>query len=190
LNGITVTVTAPFTRAAGGCGATLTAGNACNINVVFSPTATGAATGTVTITGSVAVTGSPVSLTGTGVARVVSATLTPTSHDFGNTTRGVGGSAQVFTLTNTGNVTLTNIGQGLLGGTNPTEFTVRRVLSTCGPATGGQLLGQTQLTPGAACVVTVQFRPVTTLPVGVKTATISVTDIAGTQTSSLSGTAQ
>jgi hypothetical protein len=70
--GITVVVTVPFARpagAAGGtCSTTLAAGATCTINVVFTPTATGAASGTATITASVAVTGSPVTLTGTGTA--------------------------------------------------------------------------------------------------------------------------
>jgi hypothetical protein len=85
---------------------------------------------------------------------------------------------------------LTGIAQGVLGGTNPTEFSVVRLLSTCGPAGGGQVLGQTTLAPGAACIVTVQFRPLTTQTTGVKNATISVTDAAGTQTSTLTGNAQ
>jgi len=63
------------------------------------------------------------------------------------------------------------------------------VLSTCGPAGGGQLLGLTTLAPNATCVVTVQFRPLTTQTTGAKTATVSVTDLAGTQSSTLTGTA-
>jgi len=35
----------------------------------------------------------------------------------------------------------------------------------------------------------VQFRPLTTQPTGAKTATVSVTDAAGTQSSTLTGTA-
>jgi hypothetical protein len=206
LTGITVVVTAPFSRpagAAGGtCGATLAGGGTtCTINVVFSPTALGAATGSATITASVGVTGSPVTLSGTGVAAVVSATLTPTTHNYGGVTRNCPGTgilgiaacaadpAQVYTLTNTGNVTLTGIGNGVLGGTNATEFTYRPLLSTCGPAVGGQLVANTTLAPGATCVVTVQFQPKTAQTTGAKTATISVTDAAGTQTSTLTGTA-
>lgn len=72
LNISSIGITPPFSRPAGGaggtCGATLAAGANCTINLVFTPTTTGAATGRTTITASVAVTGSPVSLTGTGVA--------------------------------------------------------------------------------------------------------------------------
>jgi hypothetical protein len=86
-------------------------------------------------------------------------------------------------------VPLTGIAQGALGGTNPTEFTIMRLFSTCGPAGGGQLMGQTTLNPGASCIVTVQFRPLTSQPTGAKSATVSVTDAAGTQSSTLTGTA-
>ncbi len=121
----------------------------------------------------------------------LSATLTPTSHNFRQCDQGRGrcwrAPTQVFTLTNTGNVTLTGIAQATLGGTNPDRVQHCAVLSTCGPAGGGQLLGQTTLAPGAACVVTVQFRPLTTQTTGAKSATVSVTDLAGTQTSTLTG---
>jgi len=186
----------PAGAAGGTCTGTLAAGATCTINVVFTPTAAGAYTGTLTITANVAVTGSPVALSGTGIVPVIAATLTPTSRNFGTVTRNCPGllclltdPAQVFTLTNTGNVTLTGIGQGALGGTNPTEFAIIRLLSTCGPAGGGQLLGQTTLAPGASCIVTVQFEPQTAQTTGVKNATVSVTDLAGTQTSTLTGTA-
>jgi hypothetical protein len=199
--GITVAVTAPFARLAGSCGTTLAAGATCTITVNFTPTATGAASGSVTITANVGVSGSPVLLSGTGVAPVISATLTPTSHNYGTVTRTCPGTtiaqiaacavdpAQIFTLTNTGNVTLTGIGNGVVGGTNATEYTFRPVLSTCGPAVGGQLVATTTLAPGASCVVTVQFQPKTAQTTGLKSATISVTDAAGTQTSTLTGTA-
>jgi hypothetical protein len=166
--------------------------------VAFSPIAPpGPQNGTAIIASNVAVTGSPVTLNGTGVVAVVSATLTPTTHNYGSVTRNCPTPAlacaldptQVYTLTNTGNVTLTGIGNGVLAGTNPTEYTVRPLLSTCGPAVGGQLVANTTLAPGATCVVTVQFQPKTAQTTGVKTATISVTDAAGTQTSTLTGTA-
>jgi hypothetical protein len=192
----TSTPTTPnqFARSGGTCGATLNAGATCTITITFSPTTNGAKTGTVTITANVAVSGSPVGLTGTGVAAVVAASLTPTSHAFGNATRGctLACPAQVFTLTNTGNVTLTGITQGTISGTNAADFPVFRLTSTCGPATGGQLAGQTTLAPGSMCVITVRFAPPSTDTTGAKgPATLSVTDAAGTQTSTpLTGTAQ
>jgi hypothetical protein len=79
LTGISIAVTAPFSRpsgAAGGtCSATLNAGSNCSINVVFTPTSQGAATGSVTIAASVAVSGSPVALSGTGTAAPTKPTL-------------------------------------------------------------------------------------------------------------------
>jgi len=93
-------------------------------------------------------------------------------------------------LTNNGNVPLTGIAQAALIGLNPTEFSIIRLVSTCGPSGNGQLAGQTTLAPGAACVVSVQFRPLTTQPLGAQAASVSVTDAAGTQTSTLTGTAQ
>jgi len=92
-------------------------------------------------------------------------------------------------LRNTGNVPLTGITQGVLGGVNASEFNIVRLFSTCGPAGNGQLAGQTTLAPNATCMVTVQFTPLTTQTAGVKNATVSVTDAAGTQTSTLTGTA-
>lgn len=171
----------PAGAAGGTCGATLSpATGTCTINVVFSPTALGLVNATLTITGNVTVTGSPISLSGTGVAPVIKATLTPASHNFGNVTRGAFfGSLQVFTLSNTGNVTLTGITEAL-GGTNQTEFAMVPLLSTCG----------TTLAVGTTCAVTVQFKPLTSQSTGAKNATLTVTDAAGTQSSTLTGTAQ
>jgi hypothetical protein len=194
LTGIGLTFTGPFARAAAGgsCTTTLAAGANCTINVVFAPTAAGAASGTVAIGASVAVAGSPVALTGTGVASVVSAALNPTTWS-PSATRGVGvlGPVQIFRLTNTGNVTLTGITQGSLGGVSQLDYTIVRLLSTCGPGGNGQIAGQTSLAPGANCSVAVQFRPLPSDPAGsVRSATVSVTDSAGTQSSALTGTAR
>jgi hypothetical protein len=87
-------------------------------------------------------------------------------------------------------VNLTAIAQGALGGTNANQFIIARAMSTCGPAGGGQLSGQTTLTPGSSCSIAVRFAPTAAPnPTGVKTATVSVTDAAGTQSSTLTGTA-
>jgi len=201
LTGITVAVTAPFARpaavAGGTCGATLAAAATCTINVVFSPTVLGPATGSATIAASVAVTGSPVTLSGTGVAPVRSASLTPATWTLSHGRFCPGTTLiqmiecmldpiQPFTLTNTGNVPLTGVSAGVLGGTaaNVANYAIVGFLSNCGDAT------HATLAPGATCAVTVQFKPLTAQPAGLKPATVSVTDSVGTQTSTLSGTAQ
>jgi hypothetical protein len=184
------------------CTGTLAAGATCTINVVFTPTALGAASGTLAVGANIAVAGSPVALSGTGVPPVIAATLTPTSWTVSHARNcpgtGLGvlecalDPAQAFTLTNTGNVQLTGITQGALGGTaaNVANYAVVRLLSTCGPATGGQLVATTTLAPGATCTTLVQFKPLTAQAAGLKSATISETDLAGTQTSTLNGTSQ
>jgi hypothetical protein len=110
---------------------------------------------------------------------LVPQTWTPTAP------RGVGkpGPIQIFTLSNKGTATSTGITQATLSGANAADFTVVPVLSTCGPAGNGQLIGQTNLPVGASCIVTVQFRPLTGKP-GSRSATLSV----GTQNSTLTGT--
>src|SRR5579871_661686 len=192
-NTIALTFSGPFSRATGGaagsCGATLAANTNCTIGVVFSPTTTGTITGSVNITANVAVANSPVNLSGTGAAAVVAATLTPTSHDFGTHARTCPGTTilqilactlepvQTFTLRNTGNVNLTAVTAGTLGGANPTEFAI--VLSTCGGT----------VAPAGTCSVTVQFKPQTGLTAGSKSATLTVGYTGGSQTSTLTGTA-
>ncbi len=183
---LTATFTGPFLRPAGAAGGTcvplpLADGGSCTINVAFRPTATGTPTGSVAIAtdGGFTVANSPVDLSG-----AVAPTLTPARWIAQATPRGAGtqGPTQTFTLTNTASVNLTGIHPGVVGGTNAADFAIVAP-STCGTT------GFTTLAPNATCVVTVQFRPLTSEPAGGKNATLSVTDAAGTQSSALSGTA-
>jgi hypothetical protein len=45
------------------------------------------------------------------------------------------------------------------------------------------------LAPGGTCVIRVQFKPLTSEAAGAKNVSVSVTDVAGTQTSAIHGTA-
>jgi hypothetical protein len=142
---IAVVVTAPFSRSGGSCGATLNAGANCSINIVFTPTAPGAANGTVTISASVQVSGSPVTLTGTGVAAVRTASVAPSPLAFGNWASGASSNPAFVTVTNTGNIQLTG-GSFTITLGSP-RFT--RSGGTCG----------TTLAVGANCTVGVVFSP-------------------------------
>jgi len=197
---LSILVAGPYARAtiaqggAGSCGATLANNASCTINVVFTPAALGpAAGGTVTITtnGGFTVANSPVTLSGTGVAPVVAASLAPATWT-PSATRGcnlLSCPAQAFTLTNTGNVTLTGITQGALATGSSTDFAKVALLSNCGPAGGGQFGANTTLAPGATCNVEVRFAPPAGDTTGTKSATLNVGTSAGTQAAALTGTA-
>jgi hypothetical protein len=194
-----IVVTAPFLRpAAGGtCGATLAIGASCTINIQFAaPATTGPSTGTVTINASVPVAGSPVALSGTSVAAVRTATLTPSPFAFNAQNRNCPGSglgvlacaldqSSQFTLTNTGNVSLTVTNGGAMSGANAVDFAIRPNL----PLVGTRCSSLPTLAPGGTCVVTVQFQPQTSEAAATKNATLTVTDSFGTQAATISGRA-
>jgi hypothetical protein len=116
---------------------------------------------------------------------IVSASLTPTSWDT-TATRGcglIGCTSQTFRLTNTGNQPLTGVTAGTISG-DTTDFVISLVGSTCGTT------GHTTLAPGANCAITVRFAPKSTDTAGIKNATLSVSDLAGTQDAILGGTAK
>jgi hypothetical protein len=149
------------------CGSTLKASKKCTIKVTFSPTALGAATGTLTFTDNA--TGSPqtVSLSGTGV---VQAKLTPATYTFPKTTVGTTSAAHTFTLKN-------NLPTMLTGISFSTAAPFAVSTSTCG----------TTLDTKKSCTISVTFSPTAT---GKATGTLTVDDSANDspQTASLSGT--
>jgi hypothetical protein len=181
-----ITITAPFARAAGAgagtCPATtgsLGIGSSCTINVVFSPTASGAATGSVTIASNDPANPTlAVALTGTGFTPI--AGVSPTSLAFGNQTVGTTSATRTVTLSNTGNGPLTIASIGLTGA-NANQFATSN--NTCP-------IGGTGLAAGTSCTIRVTFHPTTT---GAKTASLTFTDnsngvTGSTQNVSLSGT--
>ena len=203
MTGITLTFTGPYTRSGGSCGAapfSLNAGANCTVGVVFQPTAVGSAPGSLAVAGGVGtVTGSPVTLTETGIAAVITASLTPASwtvsqarncpgSTFAQRLACAGDPTQTFTLTNTGTTTLTGVSTGSLGGANTADYSIVTLTSSCGTNT---FLGNfTTLTPGQTCTVVVRFQPLTSEAAGAKPATVRVTaGAAGLVTSVLNGTA-
>jgi sugar lactone lactonase YvrE len=151
-------------------------GTYCQIYVFFSPTSAGSAAATLSVVDDAGTQTS--TLTGTAVAAAPppapQATLTPTSVSFGSFTTGATSAAQTFTLTNSGNATLTISGV-TLGGTNASDFAIGT--NSCGEA----------LAASATCSIVVTFTPSAT---GSFSATLSVADNAegSPQTSSLTGT--
>ncbi len=148
------------------CGSSLAANSSCAISVRFSPTAIGTRTGTLTVTDSAGTQTS--TLSGTGVANV---SLSPSSVNFGNQGVGTTSGAQPVTLTNGGTTALTGISVAITG-TNAADFAQG---NNCG----------TTLAGSSSCTINVTFAP---SGYGARSATLTVTDSAGTQTSSLSGT--
>lgn len=137
------------------CTSPLAAGASCTVDVVFQPTVIGAQPGTLSLVSNVA--GSPhtVTLSGTGIAGVL--TATPSTLAFGNVNVGSTGS-EVITLSNTGSDSLTINTIGTLAAPYSVAST------TC-------TLPQT-LAVGASCTVTVEFSPTAH---GAANATLTVT---------------
>jgi centrosomal CEP192-like protein/ASPM-SPD-2-Hydin domain-containing protein len=148
-------------------GGTVAAGTNCTIDVSFTPTATGARTGTVTITDNA--TGSPqiVNLSGTGVAPAVSFSVAALA--FGNQVTNTTSAAQSVTLTNTGSGVL-SLSSVAITGTNPADFAISA--NPCGPT----------VAPGANCSISVTFTP---LGNGARAASLTLIDNASTSPQSV-----
>jgi hypothetical protein len=148
------------------CGTSLAANSSCTVDVTFTPTAVGSRAGTLTITDSAGT--QTVSLSGTGALNV---SLSPSSYSFGSIGVGSVSGGQAFTLTNGSGVALTGISIGFTG-TNAGDFAQT---NNCG----------TTLAANSNCIITVTFAPAS---YGAETATLTVNDSGGTQTSTLTGT--
>jgi hypothetical protein len=159
----------PAGAAGGTCGTTATftlaANSTCTINVVFSPTAVQTYSGTVGITAALTVNGSPISLSGTGVAAVRTATVSPNPAAFGIWPTGIASAPLPLTVTNTGNVALAG-GTFTFGGGTPQPFS--RPTGTAGGTCGAALA------VGATCTINVVFTPTATGPFS-RTLTVAYT---------------
>ncbi len=140
----------------------------CTIQVRFLPAATGSRTGLLTVYGNVPGGQATASLTGTG-SPPAAVILNPVVVAFPSTAVNATSSAQNITISNTGGVTTT------LQPPSVTGAGFRISANTCGST----------LPSGTGCTVAITFTPTTT---GAHAGTFTITDDAGTQTASLSGT--
>ncbi len=160
-----ISVTGDFAEASQ-CGQTVSAGTQCAISVTFTPTATGARTGTLTLTDNAV--GSPQTVRLSGYGTSGAASLSTTSLDFGSV---------VIGTTNTQTVTLTNSAQSPLDISSIQAGGDYIESNTCGSVVNS----------GSSCTIAISFSP-SALGTSVGTATVSDTALDSPQTITLTGT--
>ncbi|MGA7318061.1 MAG: choice-of-anchor D domain-containing protein, partial [Silvibacterium sp.] len=161
----------------------LASGSNCQVRIDFTPMQTsGAETGTV-IAGSSA--GNfTVNLSGTAQAATQAIGLTPTTFNFGSVQRGTPTGPYTFYsvyVRNTGTEGVTFSSGPAITGTNAADFAI------AGQDTCANIFSSTSspLAPGTSCAFIIGFTPSTT---SAESATLTLTDSAGTQTMTLNGT--
>ncbi|MGI4755575.1 MAG: choice-of-anchor D domain-containing protein [Janthinobacterium lividum] len=165
---LTSTTSGDFAVAGSCAGTTLAAGGTCTVSLTFTPTATGARTGTLAVTtDSSGSASSSVALSGTGTG-AFTVVLTPTAVDFGTVAVGTSSAVRNITISNTGNVS------GALG-----RISISGDYSLSANTCGASLPAQT------GCTVSVVFKPSAS---GVRSGLLTVADDAGMQTATLTGT--
>jgi len=160
-----IAVTAGFAISSKTCETTLAAHATCKVELTFTPTVLGAATGTLTFADNAANSPQTTALSGTGI---VPAALTPTSATYAAQSLGTTSPAKTFTLTNNQTVALTDIAISTTG-----DFAISTTTCTTSLAAKGK------------CTISVTFAPTQT---GTRTGQLSVSDSASNspQTSALS----
>lgn len=147
--------------------APIAVGQSCAIQVRFLPTTTGSRTGVLTVYGNVAGGQATATLSGNGTppAPVV---LNPIALSFPSTLVNATSDAQQITISNTGSAATALETPVITGDFHLTG-------NTCG----------TSLLPDSGCTLAISFTPTAT---GTRTGTLTISDGAGTQTASLTGT--
>jgi hypothetical protein len=162
---------ADFTESDACAGKTLSGTSTCPVQLTFAPSAAGTRTASLTVFASVAGSSTALqgtaALSGTGLAPAAILLTMPQSA-FGTVTVGSSSPPVNITISNTGGVPATLQTPTVTG-----DFAIQA--NTCGAA----------LPASTGCTVAIVFTP--TAP-GTRTGTFSITDSAGTQTASLTGT--
>jgi hypothetical protein len=166
-------LTGDFTETDNCAGHTLAISSSCSIQIIFAPTGTGARSGQLTIYGDIAGGQATVSLNGTGTAAAAIA-LTPLTLSFLATIVNQTAPSQNIAVSNTGGTSATLSSPTLSGASDFAVFA-----NTCGAT----------LAADTGCTLSITFTPTTS---GARSATLSITDNAGTsaaatQVASLSG---
>jgi hypothetical protein len=136
------------------------AGQQTTITVTFLPTSTGAVSGSISIASNASNAAPPVTLSGTGIAAILTLGINPAAGlSFGNVTTGTSSAAQNLTITNTGNsnvtisqINLTGAGYSMTGGGAPVTLTPTQSITLVvqfSPTTVGSLPGSITVTSNA-----------------------------------------
>jgi hypothetical protein len=168
LNISSVSVSGPFSQT-NDCFSGILPESSCQIQVVFTPTAAGTASGTLTVVDNAV--SSPQQITLKGIGTVM--TLSPVSVNFGDENVGSTSSAAPVSLTNIG-ASAVKIDSISITGADPKDFAES---NNCGG----------NLAANASCTILVRFKPTAT---GARSASLTVTDSGGgsPQSVALSGT--
>ena len=133
---------------------------ACNIWVVFTPTGTGQALGTLTITDNASTTSHAIALSGVGAVPLD--VLTPSSLTFADQAVNTAATAQTVTVKNEATIATLNI----------INIATTGDFSWFPPAVNPCVVG-TQVAPGATCTISVGFTPTAA---GTRPGTLTITD--------------
>ncbi|RXH54741.1 multicopper oxidase, type 2 [Granulicella sibirica] len=164
VTGVSITGTGFTATGGGSCSGQIAPNSLCEVSVTFSPTALGAAAGTLSVTTDYAGT-LTLNVTGNGIEPT--ATLDPVSYNFGKLPLNTSSGPIPFTLTNTSPVPIKLITSSVTG----SAFHLAAKAGTLAPGASGKYL--------------VAFEPTA---LGVTNGILSVVSDAGTFTSTLTGT--
>ncbi len=168
----TLTISGDFAIASDTCSQqTLPVNATCAVQITFNPTTTGNRLGRLNIYANIPTGQDLVPLSGTGTS-APSVVFTPTSLTFAAVVVNQSDPSQIISIANNGGTTA-NLQAPTITGTNASDFTF--VANTC----------TSTLAPQTACAVSISFTP---SAAGARNAVLSLTDSAGMQTATLTGT--
>lgn len=166
LNNLTVSAGGVFSQT-NNCPTTLQPGSNCTVSVTFTPSASGSVTGALNVSDDSYNAGPAQTLVLNGTGTTPSATLTPAALSFSSQVIGTTSSARSVTLQSTG--------------TGPLQVSQ---ITVSGPFAETDNCTAAPIASGSSCTISVTFSPLATGSAG---GSIAITDNAGTQTVSLSG---